>query len=64
MVGSSQKIVPVKHNIYDRQISMPPAGFEPAIAASERLQSHALDGAATEVGGTVELGKITNRNVP
>jgi hypothetical protein len=27
---------------------MPPAGFEPAIPASERLKTHALDGVATE----------------
>jgi hypothetical protein len=29
---------------------MPPAGFEPAIPASERPQSHALDRAATGIG--------------
>jgi hypothetical protein len=29
---------------------MTPAGFEPAIPASERSQTHALDGAATEIG--------------
>jgi len=31
------------HNIYKRQTSMPPAGFEPAIPASEWPQTHALD---------------------
>ena len=30
--------------------SMSPAGFEPAILASERPQTHALDRAATEIG--------------
>jgi hypothetical protein len=30
-------------NIHKRQISMPPAGFEPAIPASERPQTYALD---------------------
>ena len=29
---------------------MPPAGFEPAIPAGERLQAHALDRSATGTG--------------
>jgi hypothetical protein len=29
---------------------MPPAGFEPAIPASEQLQAHPLDRAANEIG--------------
>jgi len=29
---------------------MPPAGFEPAIPASKRPQTHALDRAATGIG--------------
>jgi hypothetical protein len=29
---------------------MPPVGFEPAIPASERTQTHALDRAATGIG--------------
>ena len=29
----------------------PPVGFEPAVPASERPQTHALDGAATGIGG-------------
>jgi hypothetical protein len=29
---------------------MPPVGFEPAIPASERSQTHALDRAATGIG--------------
>ena len=29
---------------------MPPAGFEPAVPASEQPQTHALDGAATGIG--------------
>jgi hypothetical protein len=33
-----------------RQASMFPAGFEPAIPASERPQTHALDRAATGIG--------------
>ena len=35
---------------YSRQTSMPPAGFEPAIPARERPQTHALDHAATGIG--------------
>ena len=37
------------HNIHKRQTSMYLAGFEPAIPASERTQTHALDRAATEI---------------
>jgi len=29
---------------------MPPVGFEPAVTAGERPQTHALDGAATGTG--------------
>jgi hypothetical protein len=29
---------------------MPPAGYEPAIPAGERLQTHALDRSATGIG--------------
>jgi len=32
---------------HNRQISMPPVGFEPTIPVSERPQTHALDSAAT-----------------
>jgi len=35
------------HNTHKRQTSMPPAGFEPTIPASERLQTYALDRATT-----------------
>jgi len=35
------------HNTHDRQTSMPPGGFEPTISAGERLQTYALDSAAT-----------------
>jgi hypothetical protein len=38
------------HNIYKRQTSMPPAEFEPTIAASEWPQTHTLDRAATGIG--------------
>jgi len=38
------------HNTHNRQTFMTPEGFEPAIPASERPQTHALDHAATGVG--------------
>ena len=34
-------------NTHNRQASVSPAGFEPAIPATERQQTHALDRAAT-----------------
>jgi hypothetical protein len=34
---------------------MPPAGLEPAISASERPQTHALDRAANGIGKLKEL---------
>ena len=39
------------HNTHMRQTSMPPAGFEPAVPASERPLTHALDRTATGIGG-------------
>ena len=38
------------HNTHNRQTSMLPAGFEPAIPASEQPQTHALGGVATGIG--------------
>jgi len=38
------------HNIHKRQTSMPPAGLEPAIPASERPQKYAVDCPATGIG--------------
>ena len=37
------------NNIHRIQISIAPAGFEPAIPASEPPQTHALDGAPTGI---------------
>ena len=49
------------HNTHKKETSMPPAGFEPAIPASERPQNHALDSAATRTGSqplsSAELGQ-------
>ena len=38
------------HNTHNRQISMPPVGFEPTISPGERPQTYALDRAATGTG--------------
>jgi hypothetical protein len=38
------------HNTHKRQTSMPPAGFETIIPASEQPQTHALDRKATGIG--------------
>ena len=38
------------HNSHRRRAPMPSAGFEPAIPASERPKTHALDRAATGIG--------------
>jgi len=38
------------HNTHNRQISMPPADFEPTISAEERPQNYALDRVATGTG--------------
>ena len=39
------------HNTHNKQTSIPPAGFKPTIPAIELPRTHALDGAATEIGG-------------
>ena len=43
------------HNSHKRQTSMPTAGFEPAIPASKRPQTHVLDRAATGIGLRVHI---------
>jgi hypothetical protein len=39
-----------QHNIHKIQTSMPRSGFEPAIPTTNRLQTYALDRAATMIG--------------
>jgi hypothetical protein len=46
------------NNTHKRQTSKPPAGFEPAIPASDRPQNSALDRAATGIGNVRILIKI------
>ena len=46
------------HNTHNRQKSMPPTGFEPAIPTREPPQTHALDRADTGLGYNVSLPDI------
>ena len=48
--GRHRDLYLTTHNNHNRQTSMPQAGFEPTIPVSERLQTHALDRAATGIG--------------
>ena len=43
------------HNTYNRQASMHPIGFEPAIPANERPQIHASERAATGIGFLAQI---------
>jgi len=40
------------HNTHNRQTSVPPTGFEPAVPIRERSHTHVLDRLATGIGGT------------
>ena len=46
------------HNTFKKQTSMPPAGFELTIPASERPKTHALDRAATGIGVYTYIIKV------
>ena len=43
------------HNVHKRRTSIPPAGFEPTIPASERPQSRALDRPANGIGFKINM---------
>jgi len=45
------------HNNRNRKTSMPPVGFEPASAISERRQTYALDRAAAGIGYSCCIGR-------
>jgi hypothetical protein len=47
--GRRKDLYLTTHKSHNRQTSMPAAGFEPTILASERPQTHALDRAATGI---------------
>jgi hypothetical protein len=49
---------PDTETTHKRRTSMPSAGFEPVIPASERAQTHMLDRAATGIGFVQLRGKI------
>ena len=51
----------ITHNTHNRQTSVPPPGFEPAIPASERPQTYALDRAATQIGASSFIPNRRNR---
>jgi hypothetical protein len=49
------------HITHTRQISVPSAGFEPAISAGEQPQTHALDRLAAATGNYINsYGKLCN----
>jgi hypothetical protein len=48
----------LQHTQHSQQTSMPPVGFEPAIPAAERLQTHALDRSATGIGNKDRLLRL------
>ena len=50
--GRRRDLYLTTHDTHNRQISMPPVGFEPKISADERSQTYALDRAATGTGST------------
>ena len=50
MISSRRDLYLTIYNTHNRQISMPPVGFEPTISAGERTQTYALDPAATGNG--------------
>ena len=54
MISQPQRRLP-DNTQHKRQASVPSAWFEPAIPASERPQTHALDRAATGIGWMVDI---------
>jgi hypothetical protein len=50
------------HNTHNKQISMPPGGFELTISASELPQTYALDRAVTGIGYLI-LFKFQNHTI-
>jgi hypothetical protein len=51
------------YNIHKRQTSMLTVGFEPAIPASERPQTYALNCTATGIGGPIHKSENFMRNL-
>ena len=62
-LDESQRPLPDNtHNTHNRQISMPPVGFEPTISAGERPQTYALDRVPAGIGDTQSNTKISVMN--
>ena len=59
VISPTQSVYLTTYNIHDRQTSTTPEGFEPAIPASERPQTHVSDRAVT---GTA-IWNIAYRNI-
>jgi len=53
MIGPAQCLYLTTHNTHKRQTSMSVAGFEHAIPAGKRPQTHPLDRAVTNFGDTI-----------
>jgi len=59
VISTTQR--PLPDNVEHPQASIPPAGFEPAIPASESPQTHAFGRAATGIGRNKLLGRPNQR---
>jgi hypothetical protein len=59
---SDRPVAGTKHDTHKRQTSMSPAGFEPAITAGERLQTHALDCVGTGIDEINHLVQLNSKN--
>jgi hypothetical protein len=51
----AETLYKTKHNTHNRQISMPPVGFETTISAGERPKTYVLDCAATGTGSSANI---------
>jgi hypothetical protein len=63
VISLSRDLYLTTYNTLKRQTSMPLAGFEPAISASEWPQTHALDRAATGIGSSESNSYSYNYNL-
>jgi hypothetical protein len=63
VIGPSRDLYLTAHSSHKRQRAMAPLGFETAIPASEQPQTHALDRAATGIGGTDYRPRKTSLNL-
>jgi hypothetical protein len=59
VIEASQSHSVTTHNIYKRESSMPPVGFEPTILANELPHTHVLGRASTVIGKIAHFFKYT-----